>query len=69
MELIYIGDKFYNESSSVMSCLYTTDGARSDWCFVNVALRNGENVRIRQATTRELKKYQRKLDMLISESA
>lgn len=57
MNLVYIGDKFYGESGSVMSPIYevTKDGIfeRSDWGFVQVALRNGEEIHIRQATAPE----------------
>jgi hypothetical protein len=67
MKLIYIGEKFYDESKTMMSSIYheqDEDGVylRSDWGKVNVALRNGENVEIRQATDAEFGFFQRELD-------
>lgn len=64
MELIYIGDNFYQESRTQMSSLYTVEGRRSDWGFVNVALRNGETVHIRQSTKEEKKYYHNKLKQI-----
>jgi hypothetical protein len=61
MKLIYIGDKFYTESKSIMSPVYTEHGERSDWGFIQVALRNGGEVNIRQATSVELLFYEEKL--------
>lgn len=61
MKLVYIGDKFYHESGTMMSSLYTEDGQRSDWGFVNIALRRGEEVQIRQATSEELERYEKRL--------
>lgn len=58
MKLIYIGDHFYQESGTAMSPIYTEDGQRSDWGFVQVALRKGESVSIRQATQQELDHYE-----------
>jgi len=53
LSLIYIGDHFYMESGTAMSPIYTEDGERSDWGFVQVALRDGAEVHIRQATEAE----------------
>ena len=64
MKLIYIGDHFYEESKSYMSSIYDTDGARQDWGKVQVALRNGERVSIRPATSQELVRYEIKLRAL-----
>lgn len=64
MELIYIGDHFYAESRTMMSSIYTTDGQRSDWGFVQCALRDGETVNIRPATTAEINHYEAKLNEL-----
>lgn len=61
MELIFIGDKFYNESGSIMSSIYTVDGERSDWGFVQIALSAGKSVHIRPATKDELLPYNLKL--------
>lgn len=61
MKLIYIGDHFYMQSGTAMSPIYTEDGQRSDWGFVSIALRNGEDVYIRQATPKELEHYETKL--------
>lgn len=61
MELIFIGDKFYRESSTSISSLYDIEGNRQDWGKVNLALRNGESVYIRPATQKELEFYNRQL--------
>ena len=64
MNLIYIGDHFYRESQSMMSPIYTEDGRRMDWGFVQCALRDGQDVNIRQATPTELDGYKAKLARL-----
>ena len=61
MELIYIGDKFYQRSKTLMSSIYTVEGERSDWGFVEVALKNGESVHIRPATEVEKLLYEERL--------
>ena len=57
MKLIYIGRKYYHESSTHMSSIYH-EGTweRSDWGFVQIALDQGDNVEIRPATEQEIKK-------------
>jgi hypothetical protein len=66
MKLIYIGYHFYHESRTYMSPIYTETGERSDWGFVQIALKNGENVEIRQATKLERDFYEVEL-LLIKE--
>jgi uncharacterized protein YprB with RNaseH-like and TPR domain len=61
IHLIYIGERFYAESGSMMSSLYTTTGHRYDWGFVQRDLRDGYEVRIRNATHAELVPYERQL--------
>ena len=58
MKLIYIGDHFYIESGTMISSIYTEDGFRSDWGHVQSALRHGEKVEIRPATTKEREQYE-----------
>jgi hypothetical protein len=60
MELIYIGRKFYEESCTVMSSIYSIDGNRSDWNQVQATL-GGENINIRPATLKEMNIYNEKL--------
>ena len=50
----YIGDDFYIKSGNIMSSIYTEDGQRTDWGKVQMALANGQEVRIRQASDSEL---------------
>ena len=64
MNLIYIGDHFYAESGTMMSSIYTEDGRRTDWGFVQCALRDGQIVNIRPATQIELDGYEAKLSRL-----
>ena len=61
MELIFIGDHFYTESKTTMSCIYDTQGNRQDWGSVNCALRHGESVSIRPATDAEIGRFERRL--------
>lgn len=61
MKLVYIGDHFYAESGSAMSSIYTEDGYRSDWGQVQMALRRGESIEIRQSTLNEKKHYEEQL--------
>jgi hypothetical protein len=53
--LIYIGDRYYKESHTIMSSIYEeSTWMRFDWGFVNTDLRNGISVRIRPANAEEL---------------
>ena len=61
MELIYIGDKFYYGSSTMMSSIYTVEGIRSDWNQVSRVLELGESVHIRPAIESEIAFYKQKL--------
>ena len=61
VKLIYIGDLFYHKSGTMMSSIYTEDGRRYDWGYVNSDLRNGKSVEIRPATADELEYYKQKL--------
>ena len=61
MKLIYIGNHFYLESGTIMSPIYTEDGMRFDWGKVQVALRQGDSIEIRQATSQERDIYEEKL--------
>lgn len=58
MKLIYIGEHFYHDSATLMSCLYTAGGIRSDWSKVQAALQAGETVEIRPATQEERERYE-----------
>lgn len=60
-EIIFIGDKFYSESSTMMSSIYHADFTRCDWGFVQSYLRDGYNVNIRPATQDEMSYFE---DML-----
>jgi len=62
--LIFIGDKFYFSSGTVMSPIYALDGSRYDWGFVQRDLKEGKTVIIRPATASEMVPYQERLDAL-----
>jgi len=64
MKLVYIGDHFYPESGSIMSSIYTEDGRRSDWGQVQMALKRGESIEIRQSTLNERKPYEEELTQI-----
>lgn len=68
MELIFIGDDFYQKSGTMMSPIYSVTGERCDWGFVNCALRRGESVHIRPATSSELDFYNKKLQKWLAET-
>lgn len=65
--LIYIGDHFYHESGSIMSPVYTEDGRRYDWGFVQRDLAEGKSISIRPATPEEKTYYEQKLQQLRKE--
>ena len=70
MQLIYIGDQFYTKSRSAMSPIYKINkmGAleRFDWGFVNIALRDGEEVHIRPANEQEMQWAYSELGKILS---
>lgn len=65
MNLVYIGNKFYHDSHTRMSSVYTEDGERTDFGKIQMALERGEEVHIRQATPIEMAYYQADLDGLL----
>lgn len=66
IDLIYIGDHFYRQSGTMMSPIYKDEGngkfSRYDWGFVQVALGDGHEINIRQATDAEFGKFCRELE-------
>ena len=58
VKLVFIGDRFYSESKTMMSSIYHEDGRRYDWGFVNINLRDGKTVKIRPATPLEMEHYE-----------
>ena len=66
VELIFIGDRFYSESGSRMSSIYTADGKQYHWGFVTADLRDGREVHIRPATDAEREPYERQLENITS---
>lgn len=58
----FIGDDFYSKSGTMMSSIYTEDGFRTDWGKVQIALREGMSVEIRQATDAEMLKAYKQLN-------
>lgn len=54
VNVFYIGDHFYLSSGTIMSSIYLENGIRTDWGKIQIALREGKDVRIRQATDAEL---------------
>ena len=61
IRLIYIGEKFYSQSSTMMSSIYSTSGERYDWGYVQRALSQGLSISIRPATYKEQQVYEEKL--------
>ena len=67
--IIYIGEDFYFETGTMMSCIYekTSEGyERFDWGFMERAVRHGDTVVLRPATGEErgffIKKKEEYLD-------
>ena len=57
MIVVYIGEEFYRKSGTMMSSVYqivNDELMRTDFRFIQIALRDGDEVRIRQATDKEL---------------
>ena len=57
MIVVYIGEEFYRKSGTMMSSVYqivNDELMRTDFGFIQIALRDGDEVRIRQATDKEL---------------
>jgi hypothetical protein len=67
MELIYIGERFYRDSQTMMSSIYDIEGGRQDWGKVQIALQRGESVHIRPATPGEMTHYENLLVMRIKQ--
>lgn len=64
---VYIGNKFYRESKTIMSSIYIDRGntfTRTDWGKIQIALERGEFVEIRPATPTEIKMFEEKLTQL-----
>jgi hypothetical protein len=45
----YFGNKYYDQSGSIMGVLYTDKGERYDWGFLQRDVENGEDVVVRKA--------------------
>jgi len=68
INLVYIGDKFYSESHSRMSSIYLDGIFRYDYGKMRIALEEGEDVIIRQATPDELICFEKKLQEMKNEN-
>ena len=67
MNLVFVGNKFYRESGTVMSSIYQEVAgklSRANFGFVERALENGEEVHIRPANKSELAWAEKKLEEL-----
>lgn len=63
-EIVFIGNEFYYESGTMMSCVYekTNDKyKRTDWGFIQIALEEGYDINMRPATEEEMKMFKEKL--------
>lgn len=64
IELIYIGEHFYDESEYRMSSVYSEDGVMYEWRTIKAALIDGHAVSIRQARQYELDQYEAMLSRM-----
>lgn len=72
MTVIYVGEKFYWESGTIMSSIYEARGdgyVRTDWGLIQSALQTGKAVRIRPATKGEVAYFEDLLDKMKSKRA
>ena len=67
LTIIFIGEKFYAESGTMMSPIYTENGERYDYGFLRCDLEAGKTIVIRPATGDEFRHYQQQLDKLKAE--
>lgn len=65
INVVFVGDRFYSESGTVMSSIYRVgaDGSlsRFDWGLVTIALKQGHEVRIKPANDEQYGKLSRRL--------
>ena len=61
INLVYVGQRFYTDSSSSLSSIYDEDFNRYDYGFLQRDLALGHNVTIRQATGLEIDYMDQKL--------
>jgi len=67
MEVVFIGNNFYQESATMMSSVYELKNGRfyrTDWGFIEIALENGNSVNIRPANEFEMETFLTKLEGL-----
>ena len=66
VSVVFIGERFYAESQTLMSALYKIlpNGkySRYDWGFLQMDISSGKNVNIRAATKSEIKFFEKKLN-------
>jgi hypothetical protein len=66
IELVFIGERFYKDSQTLMSAIYESlpGGVweRYDWGKLQLDINAGKNIHIRQATKEEIQKFEMKLN-------
>ena len=60
----YFGDKYYNQSGTSMGILYTENGERYDWGFLQIDVDSGQDVIVRKATPNMIKWADQQLENL-----
>lgn len=68
LKLVWVGEEYFKKSGTALGTLYTEDGFRSDWGKVNVHLRAGGTIEIRQPTAHELGVLNNQLAMILKKS-
>jgi len=66
LKCMYIGQRFYYESGTMLSSIYTQDMKRTDFGKIQIALEEGRSVEIRPATEEELQHFIKRLDEMKS---
>ena len=68
-EIVFIGEKFYEESQTIMSSVYELlpngKWQRYDYGFLQLDIQSGKNIYIRPATKQELRLFEGKLNEML----
>lgn len=69
IEIVFIGERFYKESQTLMSALYRSlPGSifeRYDYGFLQLDIMAGKNIHIRPATEKEIQLFEGKLNEML----
>lgn len=70
MKCVFIGERFYHESSTMMSSVYILSNnkfSRTSWGDISQALTAGKKVEIRPAHKKEIAFFEKQLESLLKQ--